>query len=57
MKKEDKRIAIYPKDIKEITGKSLRWSQQKLKEIRNCLNKKDKQIVTFVEFYKFMGVG
>jgi hypothetical protein len=50
-----KRIAIYPKDIMIITGKSERYSRELLKNIKNQLNKEKHQIVTFVEFSSYMG--
>lgn len=50
-----KRIAIYPKDIMIITGKSERYSRELLKNIKNQLNREKHQIVTFTEFSTYMG--
>ena len=50
-----KRIAIYPKDIMIITGKSERYSRELLRNIKNQLNKEKHQIVTFAEFSSYMG--
>lgn len=51
-----KRIAIYPKDIMIITGKSERYSRELLKNIKNQLNKAKHQIVSFDEFCDYMGL-
>lgn len=51
-----KRIAIYPKDIMIITGRSERYSRELLRSIRNQLKKEKHQIVTFDEFYTYMGI-
>ncbi len=51
-----KRIAIYPKDIMIITGKSERYSRELLKNIKNQLNKEKHQIVSFDEFCTYMGL-
>jgi Ca2+-binding EF-hand superfamily protein len=51
-----KRIAIYPKDIMIITGKSERYSRELLRSIRNQLKKEKHQIITFDEFYSYMGI-
>ena len=51
-----KRIAIYPKDIMIITGKSERYSRELLKNIKNQLNKEKHQIVSFDEFCSYMGL-
>lgn len=51
-----KRIAIYPKDIMIITGKGERYSRELLRSIKNQLKKEKHQIVTFEEFYAYMGI-
>lgn len=51
-----KRIAIYPKDIMIITGKSERYSRELLRSIRNQLKKEKHQIVSFDEFCAYMGI-
>jgi hypothetical protein len=50
-----KRIAIYPKDIMIITGKSERYSRELLKSIKNHFEKEKHHIVTFAEFCSYMG--
>lgn len=52
-----KRIAIYPKDIMIITGKSERYSREVLKKIRNHFQKEKHQIVSFDEFCLYMGLN
>lgn len=51
-----KRIAIYPKDIMVITGKSERYSRVLLNRIKNHLNEEKHQIVSIDEFCCFMGI-
>lgn len=51
-----KRICIYPKDVMQITGKSERQSRQIIANIKKKYNKEKHQIVTFREFYEFMGI-
>ena len=50
------RIVIYPKDIAIITGKSERYGRMLLKKIKEQLGKEDHQVVTFEEFYGYMGI-
>jgi hypothetical protein len=51
-----KRIAIYPKDIMIITGKSERSAREILKKIKTHYRKDKHQIVTVDEFCNFMGI-
>ena len=51
-----KRIAIYPKDIMIITGKSERSAREILKKIKTHYGKDKHQIVTVDEFCNFMGI-
>jgi hypothetical protein len=51
-----KRIAIYPKDIMIITGKSERSAREILKKIKTHYHKDKHQIVTVDEFCNFMGI-
>ena len=51
-----KRVAIYPKDIMIITGKSERYSRNILNQIKTKLNKEKFQIVTINELCDFLGI-
>ena len=51
-----KRIAFYPKDIIIITGKSEWYSRELHRIIKNQLNKEKHQIVSFDEFWFYMGL-
>lgn len=51
-----KRIAIYPKDIMVITGKSERYSRLLLNRVKKHLNKEKHQIISFDEFCSYMGI-
>lgn len=50
------RLVIYPKDVAIITGKSERYGRMLLKKIKKHLGKKEHQVVTFEEFYGYMGI-
>ena len=50
MKKENKRLCIYPTDIQRITGKSYRQSIRLLQKIRTELNKLENEFVSIEEF-------
>jgi hypothetical protein len=50
MKKEPKRLCIYPKDIQRITGKSYRQSIRMMQTIRKELNKLQNELVSIEEF-------
>jgi hypothetical protein len=52
-----KRIVIYPKDIQRITGKSARYGQSVLKQIKQNLAKKDHQYVTVNKFCEYSGLS
>jgi hypothetical protein len=52
-----KRIAVYPKDVMRITGKSERYSREILKKIKRDLNKEKHQLITIQEFCKYMNVS
>ena len=56
MKKAQKRVCIYPKDIQCITGKSYRQSTRILNEIRKSLNKPKKSLVSIEEFCDYTGL-
>lgn len=51
-----KRVAIYPKDIMVITGKSERYSRDILKQIKMKLNKEKHQVVSLQEFCTYIGL-
>ena len=51
-----KRLIIYPKDVKIITGKSYRSACDLLIEIRKTLNKAPHQVLTIREFCDYMGL-
>ena len=51
-----KRVAIYPKDIMVITGKSERYSRDILKQIKTKLKKEKYQIVTIIELCEYLGI-
>lgn len=50
------RIAIYPKDVALITGKSLKSANRLTSKIRADLGKEPHQILTVSEFCKYMGL-
>ncbi|MEZ4795958.1 MAG: hypothetical protein R2785_02205 [Flavobacteriaceae bacterium] len=49
-----KRICIYPKDVQIITGRSLRYCQELIKDIKVLLQKERHQTVTIKEFCDYM---
>jgi hypothetical protein len=51
-----KRLIIYPKDIKMITGKSYRRACILWNEVRKTLNKAEHQVLTIREFCDYMGL-
>ena len=51
-----KRLIIYPKDIKIITGKSYRTACVLWREIHKALNKSERQVITIREFCDYMGI-
>jgi protein associated with RNAse G/E len=52
MKKENKRLCIYPKDIQRITGKSYRQSIRLLQKIRKEFKKLENEFVS-IEFCQY----
>ena len=53
MKREQKRVCIYPKDIQRITGKSYRQSIRMFQKIRTDLNKLQNELVSIEEFCQY----
>ena len=51
-----KRLAITPKDIQIIEGKSERFGRNQIKKIKAVLNKEAHQIITIEEYCNFMGL-
>ena len=51
-----KRLIIYPKDIKMITGKSYRAACDLLHEVRKTLHKTEHQVITIREFCDYIGL-
>ncbi len=47
------RLVIYPQDVAEITGRSLRNARALLQELRTELGKKAREFVTIKEFCNF----
>ncbi len=50
------RISICPKDIQQITGKSIRQCRNILNKIKSHYNKEKHQMVTIEEFCHYMGI-
>ncbi len=50
------RLAIYPKDVAIITGKSVRSACRLMVKIRTDLKKETHQILTIEEFCTYMGL-
>lgn len=50
------RLAIYPKDVALITGKSVRSASRLVIKIRRDLGKDTHQILTISEFCDYMGL-
>jgi hypothetical protein len=50
------RLAIYPKDVAIITGKSLRSAGRLVLKIRTDLKKGSHQILTIGDFCNYMGL-
>ena len=55
MKKNIKRICIYPKDIQLITGKSYRQSVRILDKIKSFYKKDKRSYLTLSEFCLYCG--
>ena len=49
------RIAIYAKDIQNITGRSERTARKMLATIRKKLNKQNGEFITIEEFCRYAG--
>ena len=56
MKKEIKRICVYPKDIQLITGKSYRQSVRILENIRKFYKKSKHNYVSIREVSLYLGL-
>lgn len=56
MKKEAKRICIYPKDVQLITGKSYRYARLLIQEIKKNNGKNKQQLVSVEEFCNYTGL-
>jgi hypothetical protein len=50
------RFCVYPKDVSILTGKSLRNSQQLIKNLKFLLNKSKNQYITTTEFAEYSGI-
>lgn len=50
------RIAIYARDVENITGKSERAARRLVQKIRRSLNKNDTQLITVAEFCRYTGL-
>ncbi|WP_084421214.1 hypothetical protein [Algoriphagus vanfongensis] len=51
-----KRCVIYAKDIQRITGRSVRYSHEVIRKIRQLTDKSKGQYVTVAEFSAFSGI-
>ena len=51
------RSSIYPKDVANITGKSVKSACRLIIKIRADLGKESHQILTISEFCKYMGLN
>lgn len=51
-----KRMVIYTKDIQLITGRSERYAQNTIANIKTWLGKQKHQLVTFAEFCAYTGI-
>lgn len=56
MKREQKRVCIYPKDVQRVTGKSYRYARLLLIEIKIKLNKEEHQFISIDEFCVYTGL-
>jgi len=56
-KRKPTRIAIYPKDIQLLTGKSYRHALDLNKEIRDYFKKEKQHLLTIYEFAQYTGVN
>lgn len=51
-----KRCVIYAKDIQRITGRSVRYSHEVIRKIRQMTEKEKGQYITLSEFSEFSGI-
>jgi hypothetical protein len=51
-----KRCVIYAKDIQRITGRSVRYSHEVIRKIRQITDKEKGQYITLSEFSEFSGI-
>ena len=51
-----KRVCIYPKDIRLLTGRSERFGRKLLQDIRESLQKESHQFITIREFSEYSGI-
>ena len=56
MKKQERRLCIYPKDIQRITGKSYRQSIRIIKAVRKMFDKPESSYVSISEFCIYSGL-
>ena len=54
MKKPPPRAVVYPKDVQNITGRSLRTAQHMFKMMKAFYNKQKSDFITVLEFCAFM---
>ena len=50
------RVCVYTQDVVLVTGRSERYAQRLLKEIRMSLNKEKDQFITKKEFCDYTGI-
>ncbi|NTE03169.1 hypothetical protein G6M26_41725 [Agrobacterium tumefaciens] len=51
-----KRVCIYPKDVSQLTGKSVAQSQRVLRNLKLLLNKRKEQFITLQEYADYSGI-
>jgi len=51
-----KRGCIYPKDVSQLTGKSVAQSQRVVKNLKLLLNKRKDQFITLQEYADYSGI-
>ncbi len=54
VREKPQRLAIYPKDVQKITGRSNTWSTVKIKEIKEHYNLKKNDLLTVKQFCEYM---
>jgi len=55
-KKVPQRLVIYPKDVVNITGKSVQSARRILQKIRQRQGKGKDECITILEFCAYMGI-